>query len=134
MLVVSSYSIVAKHAFKQKYDEKQFQKSKTKPENEANFETDIPKLFTYLIPSDRNTKQGKQLPNSNNIPSPISARMTSVASSYVDKKNFSAHTATIDKNNFNPKPSNNATTVNNTYTPNAHTSTSSVAQFANLVV
>jgi hypothetical protein len=46
------------------FDSKQYQKSKTKPEDadQGKSETDIPKIFTYLIPNNNTLRPHKSLP------------------------------------------------------------------------
>ena len=46
------------------FDSKQYQKSKTKPDDavQGNSESDIPKIFTYLIPNENTLRPHKSLP------------------------------------------------------------------------
>lgn len=88
-------SLVAKHALRH-FDSKQFQKSKTKPDDavQGNSESDIPKIFTYLIPNDNTLRPHKSLPKTTALtPTQNSSRhANSDFHSEAEKKNDSSGT------------------------------------------
>lgn len=98
--------LVARHALSQ-FDSKQFQKSKTKPDDllQRNSESDLPKIFTYLIPNDNTLRPHKSLPKQTALtPTQNSTRhANSYFQSEAEKK--------YDSSNTTPK---NQTTLPNT--------------------
>jgi hypothetical protein len=97
---------VARHALRQ-FDSKQYQKSKTKPDDAApgNSESDIPKIFTYLIPNDNTLRPHKSLPKTTAL------TPTQNSSKHANSYFHSEAEKKYDSSNTTPK---NQTTLPNT--------------------